>query len=135
MPRLTRAQPVRQRGGERRVVPDAAGELDRHVELADHAGQQVVVGPTTERRVEVDQMDPLGAVVHPGAGGGERVTVRGLGASLAAHQSHRRPSATSTAGSSTSGVAEASSCQRLQPVLQQRGTGVTGLLGVELGRA
>ena len=39
-----------------------------------------------ERRVQVDQMDPLGAVRLPGKRGGQRGAVGGLDAGLALHQ-------------------------------------------------
>src|SRR5204862_1794137 len=43
-----------QRGGERGVVADAAGQLDRDVEAADHAGDQFRVGAAAERGIQVD---------------------------------------------------------------------------------
>ena len=45
---------------------------------------------TAERGVEIDEVDPFGAVALPPAGGLERLPVRGLGAGRALHQSHRR---------------------------------------------
>ena len=68
------------------VVADAAGELHRDVEPADDVGQLVPVGPAPERRVEVDQVDPLGAGLLPGQRGGQRVAVVRLAAGLALHQ-------------------------------------------------
>ena len=70
-------------GGQRplqgRVVADAAGQLDRDVQLADDAGQQFGVGSAAERGVEIDEVDPLRAVVLPlqrGVPGGRRTRSR-----------------------------------------------------------
>ena len=71
-----------QRRGQRLVVPDAAGELDVDVELADDAGQQLAVRAAAEGGVEVDQVHPLGAVALPLQRGLERVAVGGLAAGL-----------------------------------------------------
>ncbi len=71
---------------QRRVVPDAAGQLDLHVELADDLGEQFAVGPATEGGVEVDEVHPLGAVLLPAQRGLERVAVPGLAAGLALNQ-------------------------------------------------
>ena len=54
---------------ERGVVADAAGQLDRDVQLADDRGEQLGVGAAAERGVEVDEVDPLGAVALPGQRG------------------------------------------------------------------
>jgi hypothetical protein len=54
---LTRAHPV--------AVADTAGQFDLHVKLADNLGQQLTVGATAERRVQVDQVNPFGAVTLP----------------------------------------------------------------------
>src|SRR5690606_13159516 len=54
--------------GQRLVVADAAGQLDVHVELPHHRGEQLVVVATTERGVEVDQVNPLGTVALPREG-------------------------------------------------------------------
>ena len=75
----TRSQPVAQRRGQRGVVADAAGQLDRHIEPADHLGQQRRVGSPAERRVEVDEVDPLRAGPLPGQRRRQRVAVGRLG--------------------------------------------------------
>jgi hypothetical protein len=36
-----------------------------YVELADHLGQQLAIGASTEGRVQVDQVHPIGAVALP----------------------------------------------------------------------
>ena len=77
-----------QRGLQRLVVADAAGQLHRDVELADHLGEQFAVGSAAERGVEVDQVDPLGAVALPGHRGVQRGAVLGFAARLALDQPH-----------------------------------------------
>ena len=82
-------------GGERRlqrgVVADAPAHLDLHVELADDAREQLAVGAAAERGVEVDEVDPLGAVGLPLAGRLERVAVGRLGAGLALDEADGLP--------------------------------------------
>ena len=56
--------------------------------MADHVAQQLAVVAPAERGVEVDQVDPLGAVALPGQRRFERVAVGRLGAGRALHQSH-----------------------------------------------
>jgi hypothetical protein len=56
-----------ERGVERGVVADAARQLDCDVELADDRRDQLAVAAAAERRVEVDQMHPLGTRLLPGA--------------------------------------------------------------------
>ena len=75
-----------QRGGQRLVVADAAGELDVDVQLADDAGQQLAVGAAAEGGVEVDEVHPLGAVALPLQRGLERVAVGRLAAGLPLHE-------------------------------------------------
>jgi len=60
VPRLTRAQPVAQRGRKRLVIAEAR-TVDRDVELADHLGTQFALEPT-ECGVPGREVDPLGAV-------------------------------------------------------------------------
>ena len=72
--------------GQRLVVADAAGELHVDVELADHAGQQLAVAAAAEGGVEVDQVDPLGAVPLPLHGRVQRVAVGRLAAGLPLHE-------------------------------------------------
>ena len=86
---LTRAQPVASAAAQRVVVADAAGQLDGHVEAAHHLGEQGAVLAATERRVEVDQVDPLGAGLLPGQGRSQRFAVRRLAARLALYQANR----------------------------------------------
>src|SRR5262249_28022621 len=75
-----------QRRGQRVVVTDAARQLDGDVELADHLGDELGVGTTPERRVQVDQMNPFGTGRLPGERGLCRLAVLRLGAELAADQ-------------------------------------------------
>ena len=72
-----------QRPGERGVVGDPARQLHGHVELADDSGQQLRVAAAAERCVEVDEVDPVGAVRLPAEGDVARWTVRGFAAGLA----------------------------------------------------
>ena len=77
---LTRRQPVGHRGRERLVVADAAAHLDLDVEGADDLGLQLAVVAAAERRVEVDQVDPLRAGLLPAQRGLDRVAEPLLGA-------------------------------------------------------
>ena len=72
---LTRAAPVASAARSDVVVADAAGQLHLDVQPLDHVGEQVAVGPAPERGVEVDQVDPLGAVALPGQRGLQRIAV------------------------------------------------------------
>ena len=58
--------------GQRVVVADTAGQFDLHVELAHHLGEQFTIGTAAERGVQVDQMNPLGAVALPAQRGVQR---------------------------------------------------------------
>ena len=87
VPRLTRAQPVAS-AAARVVVADTAGQFDRHVEFADDLGQQFAVVAATERRIEIDQVNPLGAVVLPAKAAASRGAVVGLAARLALHEAN-----------------------------------------------
>ena len=83
VPRLTRAQPVasaRSSEASSRMPPDSS---TCDVQLADDRGEQLGVGAAAERGVEVDEVDPLGAVALPGQRRVARVAVGGLGARLA----------------------------------------------------
>src|SRR5690606_27863814 len=53
-------------------------------DLAEDGG----VAAAAEGGVEVDQVDPLRALVDPVAGGGQRVAVAGLGTGLALREPH-----------------------------------------------
>ena len=124
-----------QRGGQRGVVADAAGQLDLDVHGAGDLGDQLPVVAGAEGGVQVDQVQPLGARALPGQGGLQRVAVGGLGAGLAVHE------ADGLAVADVDGGEEFERCwsrlqasQGLDPVGQQLGAGVAGLLGVELGR-
>src|SRR5690606_40879255 len=52
-----------ERGGQRLVVPDAAGELDVHVHGGDDLSEQLRVAAAAEGGVEVDQVQPLRAAL------------------------------------------------------------------------
>ena len=75
-----------QRGRQRLVVADAAGQLDLDVERADDLGQQLAVVPAAEGGVEVDQVDPLRARLLPAQRGLDRVAEALLRAGHALHQ-------------------------------------------------
>src|SRR5690606_14304768 len=64
----------RHRRVERVVVADTAAHLDLDVDVADDRGQEGTVVAVPEGRVEVDQMDPLGAGVLPAHGRFEGIT-------------------------------------------------------------
>ncbi|OPZ52073.1 MAG: hypothetical protein BWY91_02467 [bacterium ADurb.BinA028] len=55
----------REGNGQRIGVADPAGEFHLKVQPADDVSDQFAVVPTAEGRVEIDQVDPLGAVVLP----------------------------------------------------------------------
>ena len=68
------------------MPPDSStGDVQR----ADDARPAAPVGAAAERGVEVDQVDPLGAVALPGQRRVERVAVAGLGAGLALDEADR----------------------------------------------
>src|SRR5690606_20859017 len=75
----------RESGLEARVVADAARALDVHRlgNVLDDLLEQVVVVATTERCVEVDEVDPLRALVDPLARRIQGLAVARLGAGLA----------------------------------------------------
>ncbi len=75
-------------GGQRIVVADATGQFDLHVEFAHHLGQQFAIGTAAERGVQVDQVDPVGAVTLPAQRRVQRRAVLGFAAGLALHQAH-----------------------------------------------
>ena len=77
-----------QRGLQRLVVADTAGQFDRDVELADHLGEQFAVGSATERGVQVDQVDPFRPVALPAHRGLQRRAVLGFASGLALYQAH-----------------------------------------------
>ena len=52
------------------------------------SGEQRGVAAPPERGVQVDEVDPLGAVALPGQRGLHRIAVPGLGARLAPDQAH-----------------------------------------------
>ena len=62
-----------QRGLEGLGVADAAAQLDLEVEAADDLGEQLAVRAAPEGRVEVDEVQPLGALLLPGERGLPRV--------------------------------------------------------------
>ena len=77
-----------QRPLERLGVADAAAHLDLDVERADDAGQQLGVRPAPEGGVEVDEVQPLGALLLPGQRGLDRVAELAAGAGDALHELH-----------------------------------------------
>ena len=79
----------RERGRQRLVIADTAGQLHGDVELADDLGEQFAVRSPAERGVEVDEVDPLGAVALPGHRGVQRGAVFGFAARLPLHKPHR----------------------------------------------
>jgi acetoin utilization deacetylase AcuC-like enzyme len=62
----------------------ATSNLD--IELADDTGDELAVGATAERGVEVDEMDPLRSVALPLQGRVERLAVVRLGTGVALHE-------------------------------------------------
>ena len=79
----------RHRPLERVVVTDAAGQLDRDVQVPDHRREQLRVGTATERGVEIDQVDPFRPVLLPRECRRTCVAVvGGLRAAVALEQSH-----------------------------------------------
>ena len=71
-----------QRPLQRGVVADAARQLHLDVQLPDHAREQLGVGATAERGVEVDQVDPLRATDLPRESGVARRAAGGLDTDL-----------------------------------------------------
>jgi hypothetical protein len=74
------------RGLQRFVVADPAGQFDGDIEFADDPGEQFTVGATAERGVQIDQMDPFGAVLLPRQGRVAGRTVTGFAARRALYQ-------------------------------------------------
>ena len=58
---------------ETRVITDAARQLDVDVELTDDVGEQLGVRAAAEGRIEVHQVQPARAGLHPALGGLVRV--------------------------------------------------------------
>ena len=85
VPRLMRLAPVSSAASSARVVADAAGELD--VDAARPVLMTFLMTPcvvaAAEGGVEVDEVDPLGALARPVGGGVDGIAVAGLGAGLA----------------------------------------------------
>ena len=73
---------------ERLRVTDAAAHLDPDVEGADDPGEQLGVRAAPEGRVEVDEVQPLGALLLPGERGLERVAELPAGTRDALHELH-----------------------------------------------
>jgi hypothetical protein len=99
--------PGGQGGGEAAVVADAAAELDLDVEPPDDVREQGGVRTAPEGGVEINEMDPLGTGLLPGARRLERVAVSVPAAPCTSLTAW--PPATSTAGSSCSRGADTSS--------------------------
>jgi len=79
----------RQRRLESGRVADATGELDLQVEAPDDRVDELTVGTPAERGVEVDEVEPLRALVLPCPGGVPRVAELAAGAGHALHELHR----------------------------------------------
>ena len=75
-----------QRSGKGIVVADSPGQLHRDVQLADHLGDHVAVVSPSERRVQVDEVQPPRAVALPLQRGRDRVAVLLAGARDALHE-------------------------------------------------
>ena len=116
---------------QRVVVADPAREFHRDVELADDLGEQFAVVAAAERGVEVDQVDPLGAVALPVHRGVERRAVLGLAAGLALHEADGP--ALHDVDSRNRINLTAVNLEPLNPIAQKRGAGVAALLRVKLG--
>src|SRR5690606_11270206 len=68
-----------ERGLEARVVANTSRNLNADVAvLLDHLANDRGVVAATERRVQIDEVNPLGALCHPFAGGVERVAIVSL---------------------------------------------------------
>ena len=66
VPRLMRLAPLSRAASREAIVADAARELDVDaVHLLHHAAQHVEVVAAAEGGVEVDEVDPLGALRRP----------------------------------------------------------------------
>ena len=85
---LTRRQPASIAARERLVVADAAAHLDVDVEGADDLRLELAVVAAAERRVEVDEVDPLRAGLLPAQRGLDRVAEPLLGAGDALDELH-----------------------------------------------
>ncbi len=85
---LTRVQPVASaaRSDASSRMPPLISTLTSSA--ADHLGEQRGVGAAAEGGVEVDEVDPLGALLLPGQRRLERVAVRRLAAGLALDEAH-----------------------------------------------
>jgi hypothetical protein len=70
--------------------PATRGEgATAYVEAGGDLGQQVAVAAPTEGRIEIDEMDPLRAVLLPGQRRLERIAVRRFSARRPLHEAHR----------------------------------------------
>jgi hypothetical protein len=63
------AATARQGGAQTLGIPDPPGLLDLDVQAADDVSEQVPVGASPECCVEVDEVNPLCALLLPGQGG------------------------------------------------------------------
>ena len=63
----------RQREGQGVGVADPPGQLDLQIQSTDDVGDDLPVVATSEGGIEVDEVDPLGALVLPAFGGQPRV--------------------------------------------------------------
>ena len=95
------------RRGQRRVVADAAAHLHVDVEPAHDLGLQLAVVAATERRVEVDQVDPLRPASCQRSAAATGSPNRSPEPATPCTSCTAWPSAMSTAGSSSRSVAAA----------------------------
>ena len=89
VPRLMRVAPVpsaRSTDASSRMPPDSSILTPLATSSAVTSASSDRVGPAPERRVEVDEVDPLRAALVPVERGGQRVAVARLGAGLALDQ-------------------------------------------------
>ena len=122
---------------ERLRVADAAAHLHLDVELTDDAREEFTVRPASERSVEVDEVEPLGAGFLPGLRSGDRVAELAAGAGNALDELDGLALRDVDGGQEFEAGAGRHDepfgrLQAAKPVGQQVSSGVAGLLGVEL---
>ena len=89
VPMFTRAHPVpsaRSRLASSRMPPDSSTCTPGGADRGDDRREDVGVAPPPEGGVEVDQVDPLRALVDPAPGGGHRVAEHLLGPGDTLHE-------------------------------------------------
>ena len=131
VPRLTRVQPVARAAASEassRMPPDSSTLMS--IALGGPAGTSFTVVAGAERRVQVDQVQPLGARPLPGQRGLQRGAVQGLRRGGLAVDEPDGLAVADVDGGKEFELAPGSQCS--DPVGEELGTGVAGLLGVEL---